>query len=268
MDERYGDTPPWHDVQLEARGPALGDLAVTFRERWDDPTPLDHRNPWRARIASIAREPRRPEKLPPLPATPPPVGHQAVQVLRTYPAKRPPFPFAPDGRDRVVVCDLENDEGTPVYVHAKACIVDDVWATVGSDNLNLRSWTHDSELSCAVIDEARDERTPTDPAGLGDGARVFARQLRLRLTAEHLGRSPEDPDLVDPVSAFEAWRHATEALDRWHREGRQGPRPPGRVRPHPPARVPPWATWWARGLYRFVVDPDGRPRALRGKNDF
>ena len=96
MDERYGETPPWHDVQLEIRGPAVGDLAATFRERWDDPTPLDHRNPWRAPCASV-REPRRPEPLPPLPAAPGPAGEHAVQVLRTYPAKRPPYPFAPDG---------------------------------------------------------------------------------------------------------------------------------------------------------------------------
>jgi phosphatidylserine/phosphatidylglycerophosphate/cardiolipin synthase-like enzyme len=43
----YGLRPPWHDVQLEVRGPAIGDLEHTFRERWEDPTPLDHRNPWR-----------------------------------------------------------------------------------------------------------------------------------------------------------------------------------------------------------------------------
>ncbi len=55
--------------------------------------------------------------------------------------------------DRVHIFDVENLEGTPVYVHAKVCVIDDIWATVGSDNLNRRSWTHDSELSCAVFDE-------------------------------------------------------------------------------------------------------------------
>ena len=47
IDDRYGERPPWHDIQLEIQGPAIGDLAFTFRERWDDPTPLDHRNPLR-----------------------------------------------------------------------------------------------------------------------------------------------------------------------------------------------------------------------------
>ena len=61
MAAAYGPTPPWHDVQLEIRGPAVGDLAVTFPKRWDDPTPLDHRNPWRAHIASLAPQPRPPE---------------------------------------------------------------------------------------------------------------------------------------------------------------------------------------------------------------
>src|SRR5262249_29757746 len=64
------------------------------------------------------------------------------------------------GGDRVAVYSPENQAGTPVYVHAKVCVVDDTWAIVGSDNFNRRSWTHDSELSCAVIDQSA-------PAGAG-----------------------------------------------------------------------------------------------------
>ncbi len=58
------------------------------------------------------------------------------------------------GGDRVAVYGLENEAGTPIYVHAKVCVVDDTWSIIGSDNLNRRSWTHDSELSCAVLDLA------------------------------------------------------------------------------------------------------------------
>jgi len=351
LDRRYGDHPPWHDVQLEVRGPAVGDLSVTFRERWEDPTPLDHRNPWRARLTRRAGQPRRPSPLPPMLRDPGPApGPHAVQVLRTYPAKRPPLPFAPlgersiaraylkalwrarrlvyledqylwsedvaqgladalrrspelrlvavvprypdqDGRltgppnrigqqaaldavraaggDRVAVYDLENERGTPIYVHAKVCVIDDVWAAVGSDNLNRRSWTHDSELSAAVLDGTSDSREPADPAGLGDGARVFARELRLRLWREHLGRGPgEDGDLLDPVEGFEAWRRTARALTGWHEAGRRGPRPPGQAREHDPGRVQPWAAWWAAPLYKTVVDPDGRPRRLRRAGRF
>jgi phosphatidylserine/phosphatidylglycerophosphate/cardiolipin synthase-like enzyme len=345
LSARYGPRPPWHDVQLELRGPAVGDLAWTFRERWEDSTPLDHRNPVRARITRKAHQPARPSPLPPAGQDPAPVGTCAVQVLRTYPNKHPKLPFAPAGErsiarayikafgrarrliyiedqylwsreiakelaaalrrqpdlhlvaalprypeadgilseppamigretavdalreaggDRVAVYDLENEAGTPVYVHAKVCVIDDVWATVGSDNLNRRSWTHDSELTCAVLDETRDGRAPADPGGLGDGARAFARQLRLRLWREHLGRAEgDDADLLDPVAGFAAWRDAAERLAAWDRAGRSGRRPPGRVTPHSPDRVPRWASWWAGPAYRLVVDPDGRPLRLR-----
>ncbi len=140
------------------------------------------------------------------------------------------------GGDRVVLLDIENEEGTPIYVHAKACVVDDVWATIGSDNLNLRSWTHDSELTCAIVDTTRDDRAPHDPGGRGDGARRLARELRLGLSAEHLGVAPDDPVLLDPAAWFDAWQGAAaEVLDAWYDGGQRGPRPPGRVRPHRPA---------------------------------
>lgn len=349
MDERYGDRPPWHDAQLQVRGPAVGDLAYTFRERWEDPTPLDHRNPIRKRIARIAREPREAGPLPPMPDDPDPCGPHAIQVNRTYPKRRPPYPFArngersvaraylkafsrarrliyiedqylwsrelarvlaqalererelrlivivpryPDqdgrasgppnrlgqqaamdlirqaGGDRVAVYDLENEHGTPIYVHAKVCVIDDVWAAIGSDNMNRRSWTHDSELSCAVLDATQDEREPRDPAGYGEGARTFARDLRLMLWREHLGEDVADEDMLDPARGFELWRERADALQRWHSSGRAGARPPGQARPHDPGRVKWWAAWWAYPLYRLAVDPDGRPWRLRRANRF
>ncbi|NCT89413.1 phospholipase [Cellulomonas sp. APG4] len=166
------------------------------------------------------------------------------------------------GGDRVVVLDVENRAGEPVYVHAKVCVVDDVWATVGSDNFNRRSWTHDSELTAAVLDESRDEREPRDPAGLGDGARTFARDLRLELWREHLDRADDD-GLVDPADALATLRSSAEALERWHRGGCRGPRPPGQLRPHDVEPSPRWQRWLAAGVYRVVVDPDGRPPRMK-----
>jgi phosphatidylserine/phosphatidylglycerophosphate/cardiolipin synthase-like enzyme len=169
-------------------------------------------------------------------------------------------------RDRIAVYDVESETGWPIYVHAKVCVVDDVWAAVGSDNLNRRSWTHDSELSCAVMDETTDPREPADPGGLGDGARVFPRELRLGLWREHLGPDAPEEEMLDPLSGFELWHQAARALDGWHEAGRSGPRPPGRVRAHAPDPIPAWASWWSRPAYRYVVDPDGRPAHLRTRN--
>lgn len=347
LDDNYGPRPPWHDLQLVVRGPAVGDLDLCFRERWEDPAPLsDRRTPWRVLISRIARQPERRDELHDQLPDPAPAGTHAVQVLRTYPSKRPRYPFAsrgersvvrayrrvfdraqtliyvedqyfwskgvaelfasalerapdlrmmvivprvPDrngpltgpahglpqrdvierlagaGGDRFAIYDIENEEGTPIYVHAKTVVVDDVWAEVGSDNLNRRSWTHDSELSVAVLDAARDERPP-DAGPSGDGPRVFARELRIGLLGEHLGIAPAD--LVDPVRAFDAAREAAARLDAWHEGGRAGLRPPGRLRVHRPPSVRWWMRPWGRLMYHTLVDPDGRPLSLRRQGGY
>ena len=177
--------------------------------------------------------------------------------------------MAAAGPGRVAVYGLENHAGTPVYVHAKTCIVDDVWASIGSDNFNRRSWTHDSELSCAVLDE--EPTQPGDRPGTTavDAADTYARTLRLTLAREHLDRSDgDDVDLVEPDSAFNAFRRSAGLLDAWHAGGRRGPRPAGRLRAygHAPIRWP--TRIWSTALYHGVYDPDGRPNRLRRQGRF
>ena len=345
----YGDRPPWHDIQLAVRGPAVGDLEATFRERWDDRAALSH-NPVYRIIDAARHEDEKPDPLPAQLPHPRPCGTQTVQVLRTYPARLTGYPFArhgersvarayqkvfararsliyiedqyfwagsvvrciadalganpqlrlivviphcPDqdgrwalpanlvgrqealhlvrtaGGDRIAVYGVENHAGTPVYVHAKACVVDDVWAAIGSDNVNRRSWTHDSELSCAVLDGQRDEREPRSVDQFGDGARQFARELRLDLAREHLDRPDgEDADLIDPVSAFEQFAQSAQRLQAWHSSGRRGDRPPGRLRPYVQPSLPRHALMWAQPLYHAIYDPDGRPLRMRLRNLF
>ncbi|GAC1410914.1 MAG: phospholipase D-like domain-containing protein [Actinomycetota bacterium] len=326
LDKRYGPTPAWHDIQMEVRGPAVGDLAETFRERWNDPTPLEHRNPLRKRFEKHEMEPVHPGKLPPLPAEPEGPGETLVQVVRTYPAKHPPYPFARDGErsvarayqkaisnaerliyvedqylwspeigrvfakalqrapelrliavvprfpdrdgrftgplnrigqqealnivhraggDRAGVYNLENESAVPIYVHAKVCIVDDAWVAIGSDNLNRRSWTNDSEGSCCM---------------LGPGV---AEHLRHALWKEHLGDAISSEELADPHAGFEAWRRTASTIDAWHARGKKGPRPQGRARVHRVEPVSPASALWAKPLNRIMVDPDGRPAALK-----
>jgi phosphatidylserine/phosphatidylglycerophosphate/cardiolipin synthase-like enzyme len=172
------------------------------------------------------------------------------------------------GGDRVAIYGIENHAGTPVYVHAKVCIVDDVWASVGSDNINRRSWTHDSELSCAILDEARDGRDPQIIDRDGHEARRFARCLRLQLAQEHLDRAPGDNlDLLDPAAAFAAFAASARNLQAWH-DGTLAVRPPGRLRVYDVPRLSRRTLAWAAPLYRSIYDPDARPRALRRRHQF
>jgi phosphatidylserine/phosphatidylglycerophosphate/cardiolipin synthase-like enzyme len=62
----------------------------------------------------------------------------------------------------------------PIYVHAKVAVIDDLWSTVGSANLNNRGMRDDTEMNVAVLDAE------------------LARDLRLMLWAEHLGLMSED----------------------------------------------------------------------------
>jgi hypothetical protein len=118
-----------------------------------------------------------------------------------------------------------------------------------------------------VLDEVRDERTPTILDADGLGARHYARELRLTLAREHLDHADES-DLLDPVSAFRAFASRAQELQTWHDTGRTGPRPPGRVRPYTMSRMPRRTLAWATPLYRVIYDPDGRPLAKRYRHRF
>jgi phosphatidylserine/phosphatidylglycerophosphate/cardiolipin synthase-like enzyme len=160
---------------------------------------------------------------------------------------------------RVAAYGLENHAGTPVYVHAKVCVVDDIWASTGSDNFNRRSWTHDSELSAVVLDAD------------------YALDLRLTLAAEHLDRLPEVAerglhetmaDCREPGGMFEAYAACAARLEAWHEGGRVGDRPPGRLRPIPLPPLSRFTRMWAKVPLDVVHDPDGRPGPLQRASEY
>jgi phosphatidylserine/phosphatidylglycerophosphate/cardiolipin synthase-like enzyme len=109
-----------------------------------------------------------------------------------------------DDTTRFLACTLyqPGPGGKPVYVHSKAAIVDDAWLTVGSANLNEHSLFNDTEANVVVRDPA------------------LAREVRLRLWAEHLERPREEID-GDPARVFdELWKPlAGERLERRQRDG-------------------------------------------------
>ncbi len=207
---------------------------------------------------------------------------QVIAVVPRYPSSDGPL-SGPPGRigqlrairmlsrvapGRFGVFDLENSTGTPIYVHAKICIVDDTWITCGSDNFNRRSWTNDSELTCAVLDTSADNRAPSGTQTGHDAPRGLAHDLRAQLWAEHLDLDRDDPRLDDPAAGLELWNTTADALDQWHASDRRAPRPTGRVRHHTPEPVTPFQLLWAVPISRLVMDPDGRPRRLRGTAQF
>ena len=83
-----------------------------------------------------------------------------------------------------------------IYVHAKVAVIDDEWFTVGSANLNERGLMTNSEINTLVHNPA------------------FARDLRLRLWAEHLGMARAELEqrdtleLIDHVWPDQAARNA------------------------------------------------------------
>jgi phosphatidylserine/phosphatidylglycerophosphate/cardiolipin synthase-like enzyme len=86
----------------------------------------------------------------------------------------------------------------PIYVHAKVAIIDDIWTTAGSANLNNRGMRDDTEMNVATLN-----------AGL-------ALDLRLMLMGEHLGLVSED-DLFTLSRLLTHQQHAPEEIEQGQR---------------------------------------------------
>jgi len=84
----------------------------------------------------------------------------------------------------------------PIYLHAKVGIIDDEWLTVGSANLNNRG-LHDSQVNAVMCDSD------------------LARDVRIRLWAEHLALSREAVEPADPIALINgAWTERAAETER------------------------------------------------------
>jgi hypothetical protein len=126
-----------------------------------------------------------------------------IQLLRTYPRRRPRYPYAPRGERSIALA------YTKALGRAERLIY------VEDQHL----WSFDVARIFAAALQRSSRLHP-----IGDGARRFARELRLTLLREHLDLD-EDDDLLDPPL---------------------GPRTPS-------ARAPPSST---RGMTAAAADPD------------
>jgi phosphatidylserine/phosphatidylglycerophosphate/cardiolipin synthase-like enzyme len=82
-----------------------------------------------------------------------------------------------------------------IDVHAKVMIIDDVWVTIGSANINDRVFKYEGEINAVVLDKEQ------------------VRDLRLRLMAEHLEvpMDQAEAELGDIDKAFNLWEAHGEA---------------------------------------------------------
>jgi len=91
----------------------------------------------------------------------------------------------------------DTKHSTEIFSHSKIWLIDDVYAKIGSANVNRRSLTHDTEVDIHVVDGA-----------IARGARKFARDFRLQLWGEMLNKwRDENLQLEDPSYALQFWEN-------------------------------------------------------------
>ena len=174
----YGSTPPWHDIQLEIRGPAIADVETVFRERWDDPRPLS-RNPMH-RIADRIRggdEVKRP--LPPSPARPAEVGAAHGATAAHLPAPLERIPVRAPGRAKHRAWLRQGASPSPAAdLHRGSVPV-----VAGGGRPHRRNPTHERAAetdrgAAALSGPGRPDLAAPEPRRQGD-----------RATADHRGRA-------------------------------------------------------------------------------
>jgi phosphatidylserine/phosphatidylglycerophosphate/cardiolipin synthase-like enzyme len=96
-----------------------------------------------------------------------------------------------------------NVQYVTVDMHAKVLIVDDVWLTVGSANINERGFKYEAEINAAILD------------------RETARNLRVRLMGEHLKIPDQEVEskLGDVDAAFDLWEEHCAANEKARANG-------------------------------------------------
>lgn len=117
-------------------------------------------------------------------------------------------------KDKVALLFPRNRAGKEIYVHSKHMIVDDVWMTVGSSNINYRGMTYDWEFDVGIIGRR-----------LYEGGTSTVRNQRIEICRLLLGLPKAySASLRDPYAVFRMLKAI---------EG-QGSTPTYRLHPLPP----------------------------------
>lgn len=191
--------PVWRDTDLQLDGPVVAELQKLFLATWASQggaplAPRDHfpapRSVGKEVVRAIGSSPDEPYSLiyatllsaigsaetsiritnayfvpdPQLLAALEAAAARGVDVVLILPAQTDSWLVLHAGRDhyaRLLRSGVKIHERRGVVLHAKTALIDGVWATVGSTNLDWRSFLHNHELNAVVL-------------GAGFGAQVQA----------------------------------------------------------------------------------------------
>jgi cardiolipin synthase A/B len=183
------DGPPWRDTHLRLRGPVVADLQTLFLDAWASQKgpPLASKqyfppqtNVGTQVVRAIGSSPEEPfsqiyatllsaigsaqtsvritnayfapdpQLLDRLEAA----ARRGVEVTLILPSQTDSWLVFHAGRgyyERLLRADVKIHERRGVILHSKTALIDGVWATVGSTNLDWRSFLHNHELNAVVL---------------------------------------------------------------------------------------------------------------------
>jgi cardiolipin synthase A/B len=183
------DEPAWRDTDLQLQGPVVAELQKLFIAAWtqQEGPPLAARNYFpppqvagRLVVRAIGSSPDEPFSLiyatllsaigsaetsvsitnayfvpdPQLLEALEAAARRGVNVTLILPSRTDSWLVLAAGRgfyERLLVAGVRIHERRGVILHAKTALVDGVWATVGSTNLDWRSFLHNHELNAVVL---------------------------------------------------------------------------------------------------------------------
>ncbi|HEY0648069.1 phospholipase D-like domain-containing protein [Phenylobacterium sp.] len=113
--------------------------------------------------------------------------------------------WCPDPRPHGAGAAVTAAQPTPIFLHSKIMMVDDVFVAIGSTNINRRGFFHDGEITAFAI--------PDQLRGAADNP---ALSLRTRLWGEQLGLAPAMGAALfrDPIAGFELFKRSRYAGNR------------------------------------------------------
>lgn len=190
--DRSKDDPKWRDTDLQITGPVVADFQKLFIETWegqkgDALAPRDYFPSLdvagKQVVRAIGSSPDDPYSLiyatllsaigsaetsvcltnayfapdPQLLAALKAAAQRGVDVTLILPSKTDSWLIFNLGRgyyDELLVSGVKIYERHSVILHSKTALIDGVWATVGSTNLDWRSFLHNRELNAVVLGPA------------------------------------------------------------------------------------------------------------------